>query len=82
MVISLENITAYLALATAIIGIVKYVIIDPLKQSIDELKSSIISYGREQKEMREEVIVLKGASKAAFSRIDDMREEIKELKAH
>lgn len=63
-------------MATATIGVVKYVIIDPLKESIDDLRKTFKEYADEQKAQGKNLVLVEASTKSAHKRIDSLEERL------
>ncbi|MEG1501983.1 MAG: hypothetical protein RR203_02580 [Synergistaceae bacterium] len=83
MRITLENISAYIAIITFAVGILKVFVMGPLKESLVELRISIeklnerfLMAEEKQDALRERVVAVEASAKQAHKRIDEIRGEI------
>ena len=79
MNITLDNVTVYIAIVTFTGGILRYVVISPLKDSIaglqkalEKLEKSLAILDEKMDSQRERIALVEASTRSAHKRIDEM----------
>lgn len=76
MVITMENITIYIAVVTFTAAIIKTIIIDPLKESINKLSLSVDRIDQRLADQDRRLVVVEQSTKSAHKRLNTVEERL------